>query len=102
MARTLPTNIDPSWPKGTFLSACNYCSAAYMRHELRRNESGFLQCSGCGTGRDEVQLNRLNNEHAQRALLKKNNQRFDGGPNPNQRDLTAIHRTTAADILDIE
>jgi hypothetical protein len=73
-----------------------------MRHELRRNEAGHLACSSCGEGRDEVKLNRLNAEHAQRALLKKNNQRFDGGQDPNARTLTAIHRTTAEDILELE
>jgi hypothetical protein len=73
-----------------------------MSHELRRNESGHLACPGCSEGRDEVKLNRLNAEYAQRAMLKQGNHKYDGGGDPNVRNLEAIHRTTAADILLLE
>lgn len=98
--RTLPNRINRNWPKGTYRAKCDYCSAAYMRHELRRNESGFLACADDRKGRDEVLLNRLNSEHA--AQVSKYSDKYDGGGDPNQDDLPVIHRTTAADILRID
>jgi hypothetical protein len=70
-----------------------------MRHELRRNESGFLTCPDDRTGRDEVQLNRLNAEHA--AQVTKHADKYDGGLNPDSNTLPVIHRITAEDILRI-
>jgi hypothetical protein len=98
--RTLPNRINRNWPKGTYRAKCDYCGAAYMRHELRRNESGFLACADDRKGRDEVLLNRLNAEHA--ANISKYSDKYDGGGDPNQADLPVIHRTTAADITRID
>lgn len=68
-----------------------------MRHQLIRKEGGLLAClSTCAKGRDEVQLSRMNAEHA--ANVYKNVNRWDGG-RADTRTLPVIHRTTAADIL---
>lgn len=70
-----------------------------MRHQLVRKENGLLACTGsngCAKGRDEVQLSRMNAEHA--AQVFKHPQRFDGGRD-DSRTLPVIHRTTAEDIL---
>jgi hypothetical protein len=100
MARTLPNRIKKNWPKGTYMAKCDYCSAAYMRHQLRRNESGFLACADDRKGRDEVLLNRLNAQHA--AQASKYSDQYDGGGDPNQAELPVIHRTTADDITRID
>jgi hypothetical protein len=71
-----------------------------MRHQLRRNESGFLACADDRTGRDEVLLNRLNSEQA--AQVSKYSDKYDGGGDGNQADLPVIHRTTADDITRID
>lgn len=80
------------------MSRCDYCGAAFYRHELCRNESGFLACKDDRKGRDEVKLNRLNAEHAERIQGIKHPERYDGGAAPNDRNLPVIHRTTADDI----
>jgi hypothetical protein len=98
--RTIPSRIKKSWPKGTYMAKCDYCSAAYMRHQLRRNESGFLACADDRKGRDEVLLNRLNAQHA--AQVSKYSDQYDGGGDPNQAELPVIHRTTADDITRID
>lgn len=95
MGRTIPGKVPSNWPRGTYKTRCDYCGAAYMRHELRRNEAGFLVCPTDAPGRDEVLLSRLNAEHA--AQVTKQTGRYDGGA-PDSRDLPVIHRTTASDI----
>ncbi len=97
--KTIPNKIPKSHPRGTYLSRCDYCCAAYYRHELVRNESGFLACRDDRKGRDEVLLNRLNAEHS--ANVYKKTESYDGGADPNQSSLPVIHRTTAADITRI-
>ena len=97
--RTIPSNIPRNHPRGTYLSRCDYCGAAYYRHELTRNESGFLACSDDRKGRDEVQLNRLNAEAGARIQGRKHPDRYDGGSDANEQTLPVLHRTTAADIL---
>lgn len=99
MAKTLPDKARKDWPRGTYRACCDYCGAAFMRHQLIRKEGGLLACSGptgCAKGRDEVQLSRMNAEHA--AQVFKHTDRFDGGRD-DARTLPVIHRTTAADIL---
>lgn len=67
-----------------------------MRHQLIRKEGGLLACiSTCAKGRDEVQLSRMNAEHA--AQVYKSTPRWDGG-RPDSRTLPVIHRTTAEHI----
>ncbi len=66
-----------------------------MRHQLIRKENGLLACPADAKGRDEVQLSRLNAEHAAQVFKYPN--RFDGGRD-DSRTLPVIHRTTAADI----
>lgn len=98
MARTIPQHIRKDWPRGTYQALCDYCSGLYMRHQLVRKEGGLLACTGpngCAKGRDEVQLSRMNAEHA--AQVYKNVNRWDGG-RPDSNELPVIHRTTAADI----
>ncbi len=96
MARTIPNKVPQNWPKGTYRVACDYCGAAYMRHQLRRNESGYLACPDDRKGKDEVQLNRIN---AELSPVNTKSIQTDGGQNPEQATLSVIHRTTAADIL---
>lgn len=96
--RVRPGHIDPSWPSGTFSSRCDYCGCFAMRHELRRDESGFLACAADATGRDSVQLNRLNAQAAASIRGIKYPGRYLGGSNPRDDTLPVIHRTTAADI----
>lgn len=99
MAKTIPDKIRANWPKGTYRACCDYCGAPYMRHQLVRKEGGLLACTGsngCAKGRDEVQLSRMNAEHA--AQVFKHPQAFDGGRD-DARTLPVIHRTTAEDIL---
>lgn len=81
------------------MSACDYCGAAYYRDQLVRNESGFLACPDDRKGRDEVLLDRLNNQHAQTIQGFKHPGRYEGGRDPREQTLPIIHRTTAADIL---
>ena len=95
MARTIPGRIPSDFPRGTYQARCDYCGAIYYRHLLRRNEAGFLACPSDQPGRDEVQLSRLNAQHA--AQVTKQVGRYDGGA-PDERTLPVIHRTTAADI----
>lgn len=79
------------------MSMCDYCGAVFYRSALIRKESGFLACKkDCAKGRDEVQLSRMNSEHAAQVLKQENP--TDGG-NQDRRSLPNIHRTTAADIL---
>ncbi len=102
MAKTIPDKIRSNWPKGTYRACCDYCGAAYMRHQLVRKEGGLLACTGsngCAKGRDEVQLSRMNAEHA--AQVFKHPNAFDGGRD-DSRTLPVIHRTTAADITRYE
>jgi hypothetical protein len=80
------------------MSRCDYCGAAFMRHELTRNESGFLACPDDRKGNDEVKINRLNAEHASHVKGLKHPDKYDGGADPNARTLPIIHRTTASDI----
>lgn len=96
--KTIPNKIRKNWPKGTYRACCDYCGAAFMRHQLVRKEGGLLACvpGGCYKGRDEVQLSRQNAEHA--AQVFKHPQAFDGGRD-DSRTLPVIHRTTAEDIL---
>ncbi len=97
MAKTIPDRARKDWPRGTYRACCDYCGAAYMRHQLIRKEGGLLACiATCAKGRDETQLSRMNAEHA--AQVYKNTNRFDGGRD-DTRTLPVIHRTTAADIL---
>lgn len=97
MAKTLPNKAAHNWPRGTYQACCDYCGAVYMRHQLIRKEGGLLAClSTCAKGRDEVQLSRMNAEHA--AQVFKQSERWDGG-RPDARTLPVIHRTTAEDIL---
>jgi hypothetical protein len=98
--KTKPNRIPKHFPKGTYQAKCDYCGAHYYRHELRRNESGFLACKDDRKGRDEVLLNRLNAQHA--AKVSKYSDQYDGGGDPNQAELPVIHRTTAADITRID
>lgn len=95
MAKTIPGKIDASWPRGTYRTECAYCSAARMRHEMRKNESGLLQCTEC-TGREAVQLDRMNAQHAANQVRTTKPQ--DSGANPLAANLPVIHRTTASDI----
>lgn len=100
MARTLPNRIPKNHPRGTYQACCDYCGAPYYRHQLVRKEGGLLACiSTCASGRDEVQLSRMNAEHA--AQVFKHPSRWDGG-RPDSRTLPVIHRTTAADITRID
>lgn len=96
--KTIPNKIRKNWPKGTYRACCDYCGAAFMRHQLVRKEGGLLACvpGGCFKGRDEVQLSRQNAEHG--AQVFKHPNRFDGGRD-DSRTLPVIHRTTAEDIL---
>jgi hypothetical protein len=99
MARTIPNKANPNWPRGTYRVTCDYCGAAYMRHELVRKEGGLLACTGgngCAKGRDATQLSRMNAEHG--AQVYKHPNRFDGG-RADTNTLPVIHRTTAEDIL---
>lgn len=97
MAKTIPNKARRSWPKGTYQACCDYCGAIYMRHELVRKENGLLACMAtCAKGRDEVQLSRMNAEHA--AQVYKQVSRWDGG-RADSRTLPVFHRTTAEDIL---
>lgn len=99
MARTIPNKARKDWPRGTFQACCDYCGALYMRHQLTRKEGGLLACNGpngCAKGRDEVQLSRMNAEHA--AQVYKSASRWDDGGRPDARTLPVIHRTTASDI----
>ena len=99
MGKTIPDKVRKNWPQGTYRACCDYCGAAYMRHQLVRKEGGLLACSGsngCAKGRDEVQLSRMNAEHSAQGF--KHTQAFDGG-RADTRTLPVIHRTTAADIL---
>jgi hypothetical protein len=96
--RTIPNRIRSNWPKGTYQARCDYCNAQYMRHQLRRNEAGFLACPDDRKGRDEVQLTRMNAEHAASIGRQSHVNSYDGGADGNQADLPVIHRTTAADI----
>lgn len=101
MGKTIPNKANPNWPRGTYRACCDYCGAAYMRHQLTRKEGGLLACTGsngCAQGRDETQLSRMNAEHA--AQVYKNVAAFDGGRD-DTRTLPVIHRTTATDITRI-
>lgn len=70
-----------------------------MRHQLVRKEGGLLAClATCAKGRDEVQLSRMNAEHA--AQVYRSTKSYDGG-RPDSSTLPVIHRTTAADITRI-
>lgn len=96
MAKTIPNKARKDWPRGTYRACCDYCGAAYMRHQLIRKEGGLLAClATCAKGRDEVQLSRMNAEHA--AQVYKRPSPWDGGRD-DTRTLPVIHRTTAADI----
>lgn len=97
--KTIPNNIPRSHPRGTYMSRCDYCGAAYYRDQLTRNEAGFLACPDDRQGRDEVKLNRLNAEHAANIRGIKHPDRYDGGANPNEQTLPVIVRRTAEDIL---
>lgn len=102
MAKTIPNKARKDWPRGTYQACCDYCGALYMRHQLIRKEGGLLACTGsngCAKGRDEVQLSRMNAEHA--AQVYKHSERWDGG-RPDSRTLPVIHRTTADDIIRID
>jgi len=102
MAKTIPDKARGDWPRGTYRAQCDYCSGTYMRHQLVRNESGLLACTGangCSKGREAVQLSRMNAEHG--AQVFKHPNRFDGGRD-DERTLPVIHRTTADDILRID
>lgn len=97
--RTIPNKMPANYPRGTYRATCDYCGAAYYRHDLIRKEGGLLACkgsNGCAKGRDETQLSRMNAEHA--AQVYKHTNSFDGGRD-DTRTLPVIHRTTAADIL---
>lgn len=97
MGLTMPRRLGKSYPRGTFQAMCDTCGAVYYRHDLVRKESGFLACrKDCAKGRDEVQLSRMNAEHA--ATVLKQEYPADHG-NQDLRSLPNIHRTTAADIL---
>lgn len=97
--KTIPGKIDPSWPRGTYRARCDYCGAGFMRHQLRRNESGFLACPDDQQGRDEVMLNRLNVQHSTSNYRTTKVQ--DGGSDPDANNLPVIHRTLASDITRI-
>jgi hypothetical protein len=97
--KTIPNRMPQNYPRGTYRACCDYCGAAYYRHQLRRQEGGLLACTGsngCDKGRDATQLSRMNAEHA--AQVYKSVNAFDGG-RADTRTLPVIHRTTAADIL---
>lgn len=97
MARTIPNRLPHNYPRGTYQACCDYCGAAYYRHELIRKEGGLLACRAtCAKGRDEVQLSRMNAEQGAEAY--KHVSSSDGG-RADTRTLPVIHRTTAADIL---
>lgn len=99
MARTIPNRVPHNYPRGTYQACCDYCGAAYYRHQLTRKEGGLLACNAtCAKGRDETQLSRMNAEHA--ASVYKHPNRWDGG-RADTRTLPVIHRTTAADITRI-
>lgn len=67
----------------------------WMESKLTRKEGGLLACPHDVDGRDEVQLSRMNAEHA--ASQTMDIPESKGGSN-DTRDLPVIHRTTAADI----
>lgn len=97
MAKTIPNRVPSNYPRGTYRVCCDYCGAAYYRHELIRKEGGLLAClATCAKGRDEVQLSRMNAEAS--AQVYRNATRWDGGRD-DARTLPVIHRTTADDIL---
>jgi hypothetical protein len=94
--RTIPNRARKNWPRGTYQACCDFCGAAWMRHQLVRKEGGLLACvATCAKGRDEVQLSRMNAEHS--AEVYRHTGRWDGG-RPDERTLPVIHRTTAAHI----
>jgi hypothetical protein len=94
---TTPRKRSKSSPKGDHLDSCAYCGATFYRSQLVRKENGMLACRvDCAKGRDEVQLSRLNAEHAASRIDKTVG---EGGVNHNAVTLPVIQRTTAADIL---
>lgn len=95
--KTMPNRLSANHIRGDHQSMCDYCGAVFYRSSLVRKENGLLACKvDCAKGRDEVQLSRMNAEHA--AKVSKQENRFDGG-NQDTRSLPAIQRVTAADIL---
>ena len=98
MAKTIPDKIRKNWPRGTYRVCCDYCSGAFMRHQLVRKEGGLLACvpNGCYKGRDETQLSRMNAEAG--AQVFKHPSNFDGGRDDTN-TLPVFHLTSAEDIL---
>ena len=97
MSLTMPRRLGKNYPRGDVQSMCDYCNAVFYRSALVRKESGFLACKkDCAKGRDEVQLSRMNAEHA--AQVIKQEYPSDHG-NQDRRSLPTIVRRTAADIL---
>lgn len=69
---TMPRNYWPlPGPPGERRAVCDYCGITWYRSSMRRDESGFLACPDDQDGRDVVQLNRLNQEAAQRSRLRR-------------------------------
>lgn len=84
-------------PKGDHLDTCAICGAVFYRSQLLRKEAGYLACRvDCAKGRDEVQLSRLNAEHAASRI---GSTPGEGGADRDAITLPVIQRTTAADIL---
>ena len=59
--------------RGVFVAQCDQCDARYYGRQLREMEDGTVLCFGPGTlndakGRVGVTLDRLNAEHAKRAI----------------------------------
>lgn len=94
---TMPRRLGRNYPRGDHSALCDYCGAKFYRSALTRKENGLLACKmDCAKGRDEVQLSRMNAEHA--AKVMKTPADTDGG-RQDTRDLPSIQRTTADDIL---
>lgn len=95
MVRTIPRRLKRDHIKGDYRARCDYCGAMYHRSMLTRKEGGLLACPDDVKGRDEVELSRLNSEHA--ASVTRSESPFSGG-SADTRNLPVIHRTTADDI----
>lgn len=59
--------IGRQWRGGAedYAALCDYCSVRYLRSQLSKQEGGRLACmgpgtNGCGAGRDEVTLDKIN------------------------------------------
>jgi hypothetical protein len=78
--------IGRQWRGGSedYAALCDYCDVRYLRSQLKKQSSGRLACvgpgtNGCGAGRDEVELDKINADalRGRRRPSKHRGGRFD-------------------------